>query len=60
MAGGLAAAAIEWGLHEGIHLIVGQVAPIASAQILQPSWGALLLPTVGGLVSALVVLIMCP
>jgi CIC family chloride channel protein len=59
VAGGLAAAAMEWGLHEGIHLIVGRVVPTATAQVLQPSWAVLLLPAAGGLVSALVVLIMC-
>lgn len=60
VAGGLAAAAMEWGLHEGVQLVVGQVAPIASAQILQPSWGVLLLPAIGGLISAIMLVSLCP
>ncbi len=58
--GGLAAAAMEWGLHEGMHRIVGPVAPIASAQIFRPSWRVLLSPAVGGAISAVAILLLCP
>ncbi|MEN6493887.1 MAG: chloride channel protein [Thermoguttaceae bacterium] len=60
LAGGLAAAAMEWGLAEGSRLLVARVVPQASDQILHFSWGVLLLPALGGLISAVAILLLCP
>lgn len=60
LAGGLAAAAMEWGLDEGSRLLVSQVVPAVSVEMAHFSWGVLLLPAVGGLISTVVILLLCP
>lgn len=58
--GGLAAAAMDWGLHHGITLLAGRFAHLSSVAVLQPRWEVLLLPAVGGLLSGLLVRLLCP
>ena len=51
---------MEWGLKFGVTQIVGRVTSEASAAIFQPRLLILLLPALGGLLSALIVGIFCP
>ncbi|MHB8901650.1 MAG: chloride channel protein, partial [Thermoguttaceae bacterium] len=60
IAAGLAAASMEWGLSVGIDHIVGRAVPHASATVLDFSLPALILPAIGGLLSSLIVLFICP
>lgn len=52
---GLAATAVELGLHSLVPLLVGRFTHLGGAQLVEPRWGILLLPVAGGLVSGLVV-----
>ncbi len=58
--GGLAAAGLEWALHEGVKHLVGQFTHVAGEDIGRFHLGVLLLPAAGGLVSGLVVWWFCP
>ena len=60
MAGGLAAAALHWGLANGSELLVGRFTHLGGAAVRSFHWGVLLLPAVGGLASGLVVRWLCP
>ncbi len=57
---GLSASAMEWCLTEGIDAIVGKVAARAGGEVLQFHPLILLLPAIGGLASAWLVLALCP
>ncbi len=58
--GGLAAAALEWGLKHGAELLVGNVADLGDPKTFRFEWLILLLPALGGLVSGAVVWWLCP
>ncbi|MCP4593084.1 MAG: CBS domain-containing protein [bacterium] len=60
VAGGVAAAAFEWGLIHGSQFLAGRFTHLGSAGILNFRWGVLLLPALGGLVSGIVVRLLCP
>ncbi len=60
IAGGAAAAAMEWGLHVGTEALIGKVIPADSFATLQFHWAILILPTVAGLVCGLIVPRLCP
>ncbi len=57
--GGLAAVALEWGIHTGsdllIHRFVGSRVDVAGAGVLVFDWRLLLLPALGGLMSGVIV-----
>ncbi len=57
---GLAAAALEFGLHEGSRLLVGRFTDLGQAQVLSFRLEILLLPAAGGLVAGLLVHWLCP
>ena len=59
LAGGLAAAGLEWGLHHGTELLVGRITHLGGDQTMQFHWAVLLLPAAGGLASGLIVLVLC-
>lgn len=52
---GLAAVGLEWALQNGSRVLIAQVARPGEAEILGFSWWLLLLPTLGGLASGVVV-----
>lgn len=60
--GGLAAAALEWGLHFGTHELVGRIATLAGAAspTFKFDWRLIVLPTVGCLLSGIVIRMFCP
>jgi CIC family chloride channel protein len=58
--GGLAAAALEAGLHLGVNALVGNFLHLGGPDTLRFEWAVLLLPALGGLVSGLVVHWACP
>ncbi len=51
---------MEWGLNVGVSNIVGHVVPHASAVVFDFKLAILLLPAIGGLLSAAIVLFVCP
>jgi CIC family chloride channel protein len=53
--GGLAALALADALHAGVPLLIGSFARPGASGMLEPSWGILLLPVAGALLSGLVV-----
>lgn len=57
---GLAASAMEWGLEFGVSQVVGRVTSEASAHVFQPRLLILVLPALGGLLSAAIVAVCCP
>jgi len=57
---GLAAAALDAGIHTGTELLVGRVADLGGAGFWQPRWAVLWLPAAGGLFSGLVVAALAP
>ncbi len=59
VAGGVAAALMEWGLHHGSDLLVGRFTHLGGADVLHFHWGVLLLPAAGGLISGLLVWWIC-
>jgi CIC family chloride channel protein len=59
LAGGVAAAAMEWGLHFGSEALIGRVVGNASFAVFQFHWAVLVLPAIGGLVSGVVVTRFC-
>ena len=60
VAGGAAAAGLEWGLHHGSELLVGRFTHLGGSHTLRFEWGVLLLPAFGGLLSGLAILCFCP
>lgn len=58
--GGLAAAGFEWGLHVGSQFLVGRFTHLGAGEVFRFDWGVLLLPALGGLVSGIVIYIVCP
>ena len=58
--GGVAAAGFEAILEFGTSRLVGQVAHLGSADLLLFDWRVLLFPTVGGLISGLLIRALCP
>ena len=60
LAGGIAAAAMEWGLHVGIKALIGDAIPKDPFAVFQFHWAFLVLPALGGLVCGLVVPRLCP
>lgn len=59
LAAGLAAAALEGGLHYGSRYLIGRFNP-GNAELYRWRWMFLLLPAMGGLVSGLLVWKLCP
>ncbi len=57
---GLAAVALEYGLHYGSKHIVGRFADPAGSDIFVFHWQLLVLPTLGGLASGLIIRWLCP
>jgi CIC family chloride channel protein len=60
LAGGAAAAAMEWGLHFGTEALIGKVVPADAFATLQFHWIIFLLPAIGGLICGLIVPRLCP
>jgi CIC family chloride channel protein len=60
VAGGAAAALLDWAIHTGSHHLIGRSAPFGTAEFLHFEWAILLLPAVGGLVSGLLVYLTAP
>ncbi len=60
LAGGLAAAALEWGLDHGSSFLIGRYTHLGGTGVLRFDWGVLLLPAAGGLLSGLIVYWLCP
>ena len=60
IAGGLAAAAFEWGLTVGSQFLVGRFTHLGAAGVLNFRWGVLLLPALGGLASGIALRLLCP
>jgi len=56
---GAAAAGTEWALHHGSDLLTGRFTHLGGAGVMEFRWGVLLLPAAGGLVSGLVVYLIC-
>lgn len=60
--GGLAAAALEWGLHQGTHALINKIATLSGAA--SPSfnfdWRLVALPAAGCLMSGIVIRLFCP
>lgn len=52
---GFATLVLEWGLHNGSELLIGRHARPGEAGVLRFDWWIILLPTIGGLASGLVV-----
>ncbi len=59
LAGGLAAAAMEWGLHFGTAALIGTPVPLDAFATFRFGWGILLLPAIGCLVCGVVVPLLC-
>ena len=59
LAGGAAAAAMEWGLHYGTEALIGKVVPADAFATLQFHWAILILPAIGGLLCGLIVPRLC-
>ena len=59
IAGGAAAAAMEWGLHYGTEALIGKVVPTDAFATLQFHWAILILPALGGLLCGLIVPRLC-
>ena len=57
---GLAIAAMEWGLRVGVSNLIGRALPHGPGSVLHFSLAILLLPSLGGLLSALIVLVFAP
>jgi len=57
---GLAAAALEYGLHEGSRFLVGRFTDLGQARVLEFRPELLLLPALGGLIAGLLVHWLCP
>lgn len=57
---GLAATALEFGLHHGVDYLIGRFTHLSGPGILDFNWGVLLLPAIGGLLVGLVVARLCP
>ncbi len=57
---GLSAAALDWSLEKGIDAVIGRVAPLDVGEIFAFHPLVLILPAVGGLASALIVMWLCP
>jgi len=57
---GLAAAALEYGLHEGSGHLVGRFTDLGQARVMTFRRGLVLLPALGGLVAGLLVHWLCP
>lgn len=55
VAGGLAAAGLEWGLHFGVDLLVGRFTHLGEPDFPLLSWQVLLLPAIGGLLAGIFV-----
>jgi len=60
IAAGLAAAALEAGLHFGSRLIIGRFVDLGGENLLSFHWPVVLLPAAGGLFSGLVLYWLCP
>ena len=58
--GGLAAAGFEWALHLGSQFLVGRFTHLGGGEVYRFRWGVLLLPALGGLVSGIVIHVLCP
>lgn len=58
--GGIAAAMLHWGLEHGTESIVGKIADLDGLNFLTFNWKLLALPTIGGLVSGLIVTMLVP
>ncbi len=58
--GGLAAAGFEWGLHVGSQFLVGRFTHLGAGEVYRFHWGVLLLPAAGGLVSGILIHVLCP
>lgn len=57
---GLAAAAVEFGLHTAVPRLVGRFTHLGGAQLFEPRVAIFLLPALGGLVSGVFVASLCP
>lgn len=58
--GGLAAAGLEWALHQGSELLAGRFTYLGGAEVYRFQWGVLLLPAAGGLAAGVIVQWLCP
>ncbi len=58
--GGLVAAGLHHSLEYGTHLVIGRIADFDGIGVFQFNWFILLLPAVGGLLSGIVVRVLCP
>ncbi|RME37056.1 MAG: CBS domain-containing protein [Planctomycetota bacterium] len=57
---GLAAAALEWGLHTGSAHLIGRFTDLGEAGVMHVRWGLVVLPALGGLAAGLVLHLLCP
>lgn len=60
VAGGAAAALLDWAIHTGSHQLIGRFTHFGTAGFLHFEWAILLLPALGGLLAGLIVFLLAP
>ena len=60
VAGGAAAALLDWAVHTGSHQLIGRFTHFGTAEFLHFEWAILLLPALGGLLAGLIVFLLAP